>query len=129
MSQVLTHALVFEDGKRHGDVFAANDTRDLMDASMNFGLAHSLGDARVATIQQTHDAASLGALDRHDRALRTAVHEGLQGNTVHFHGHVQHHHGTEGLQEMRWTAIITHKKKQRVSDGWRKRQKALFKKL
>lgn len=66
-----------------------------MDPPEDFGCADAFCDARVAFIDEAHDAAFLGAVGGHDGCLGAGVHEGFDFVIVHLDVDVEHVHSPE----------------------------------
>ena len=74
-----------EDGVADGDL-------GRVDVAQDAGGPDALGDARVALVEQAHDAACFGARDGHDCCLRARVDEGFDRMAVDGRVDVEHRH-------------------------------------
>lgn len=82
--------LALHDGEGAGDVGGADAQGRGVHAAEDLGGADAARDARVALVDEAHDAARLGARGRHDGRLRARVDERLHRVVVDLDGDVKH---------------------------------------
>ena len=88
----------FHDGKAAGQEETADFDLCRVHAAQDLSRAHATREARVAFVDQAHDAAGLGAAGRHDGGLGARVDKGFDRVIIDFHGDVEHVHAAEDCE-------------------------------
>mmetsp|Transcript_11099 Transcript_11099/g.38653 ORF Transcript_11099/g.38653 Transcript_11099/m.38653 type:complete len:253 (-) Transcript_11099:216-974(-) len=99
-SEQEVHVVLVKHREGAREVLARDDEAGHVHAADDLGGAHADGLASVACVDESHDAATLGAALAHDRALRAAVNERVHLDAVHHRRDVQHRHLDERFRHV-----------------------------
>lgn len=102
--------VILQDSEAGGVELSPDLQTSHVDLAQDFCLANPLSDSSEPRVHDSSQTASLGTGVGDESALRSAVYEGLQRNSVYLDVDVQHEDRSEGLREMflREEVVVLH---------------------